>query len=44
MHRVGVDIIEVERIDSAILRHGDRFFERFFTSQELIDAGGRTPA
>ncbi|HEY70046.1 MAG TPA: holo-[acyl-carrier-protein] synthase [Anaerolineae bacterium] len=44
MLRVGVDIIEVERIDSAILRHGDRFFERFFTSQELIDAAGRTPA
>ena len=44
MLRVGVDIIEVERIDSAILRHGDRFFQRFFTSQELIDAAGRTPA
>ncbi|MGD8813361.1 MAG: holo-ACP synthase [Anaerolineales bacterium] len=44
MLRTGVDIIEVERIDSAILRHGDRFFERFFTAQELIDAGGRTPA
>jgi holo-[acyl-carrier protein] synthase len=44
MLRAGVDIIEVERIDSAILRHGDRFFERFFTSQELIDAAGRTPA
>ena len=40
----GVDIIEVERIDRAILRHGQRFFDRFYTSQELIDAGGRTPA
>jgi holo-[acyl-carrier protein] synthase len=40
----GVDIIEVERIDRAILRYGDRFFRRFFTLQELIDAGGRTPA
>jgi holo-[acyl-carrier protein] synthase len=40
----GVDIIEVERIDLAILRYGDRFFRRFFTLQELIDAGGRTPA
>lgn len=44
MVRSGVDIIEIERIDRAILRHGDRFFGRFFTSQELIDSGGRTPA
>jgi holo-[acyl-carrier protein] synthase len=42
--RTGVDIIEIERIDRAILRHGRRFFERFFTAQELIDCGGRTPA
>jgi holo-[acyl-carrier protein] synthase len=39
----GVDMIEVERIDHAILRYGERFFDRFFTHQELIDAGGRTP-
>jgi len=44
MIRSGVDIIEVERIDRAILRHGDRFFARFYTPQELIDCGGRTPA
>ncbi|MCC7360016.1 MAG: holo-ACP synthase [Anaerolineales bacterium] len=44
MLRTGVDIIEVSRIDEAILRHGDRFFQRFFTPQELIDAEGRTPA
>ncbi len=37
-------MIEVHRIDKAILRHGDRFFNRFFTAQELIDANGRTPA
>ena len=42
--RSGVDLIEVERIDHAILRHGDRFFLRFFTEQELIDAAGSTPA
>lgn len=42
--RSGVDLIEVERIDRAILRHGDRFFLRFFTEQELIDAAGSTPA
>lgn len=44
MLRTGVDMIEVDRIDDAILRHGQRFFERFFTEQELIDANGRTPA
>lgn len=44
MIRSGVDIIEIERIDRAILRHGDRFFARFYTPQELIDCGGRTPA
>ncbi|MCK5634068.1 MAG: holo-ACP synthase [Anaerolineales bacterium] len=40
----GVDIVEVERIDRAILRHGERFFQRLYTSTELVDAGGRTPA
>jgi holo-[acyl-carrier protein] synthase len=44
MLRTGVDIIEVARIDAAILRHGDRFFNRFFTPRELIEADGRTPA
>jgi holo-[acyl-carrier protein] synthase len=44
MIRSGVDIIEIERIDRAILRHGERFFDRFYTQQELIDCGGRTPA
>jgi holo-[acyl-carrier protein] synthase len=44
MLRTGVDIIEVGRIDAAILRHGDRFFSRFFTYRELIEADGRTPA
>jgi holo-[acyl-carrier protein] synthase len=44
MLQSGVDMIEVDRIDRAILRHGDRFFNRFYTSQELIDSGGHTPA
>jgi holo-[acyl-carrier protein] synthase len=44
MLRSGVDIIEVDRIDRAILRHGQRFFDRFYTSQELIDSRGHTPA
>jgi holo-[acyl-carrier protein] synthase len=44
MLRSGVDIIEVERIDQAILRHGQRFFDRFYTPRELIEAEGHTPA
>lgn len=44
MIRSGVDLIEVDRIDRAILRHGERFFDRFYTHQELIDARGHTPA
>lgn len=32
--RVGVDMIEVERIERAMKRHGERFFTRFFTSAE----------
>ncbi len=44
MLSTGIDIIEVDRIDRAILRHGQRFFDRFYTCQELIDSSGRTPA
>ncbi len=44
MLRTGVDMIEVARIDESILRYGDRFFNRFFTPRELIEAEGRTPA
>lgn len=40
----GVDIVEVERIDRAIIRHGERFFQRMYTQNELVDSGGRTPA
>ncbi len=32
---VGIDIVEVARIESAIARHGQRFLERVFTAREL---------
>ncbi|HSM55223.1 MAG TPA: holo-ACP synthase [Candidatus Sulfomarinibacteraceae bacterium] len=35
MLAVGVDMIEVARIARAAERHGDRFYRRFFTPQEL---------
>ena len=31
----GIDIIEVERIEQALLRHGDRFLARLFTPGEI---------
>ena len=41
MLRTGIDIIEVERIARAINRHGERFFRRFYTDNELAYSGGR---
>lgn len=41
--RVGVDLIEVERIREALQRFGDRFLERVFTPQERAYAQGRVP-
>jgi len=37
----GVDLIEVERIERAVARHGDRFYRRFFTQQEIDFCRGR---
>jgi holo-[acyl-carrier protein] synthase len=34
MVRIGVDLIEVERIRLAMARYGERFFARFFTATE----------
>lgn len=41
MLSVGVDMIEVARIERGIARHGDRFYRRFFTSQEIAYCAGR---
>lgn len=38
MLRIGVDMIEVERIERAMARHGERFFARFFTETERAQA------
>ena len=42
MLRTGIDIIEVYRIDEAILSHGKRFLQRVYTRRELVEANGRT--
>ncbi|MCP4427846.1 MAG: holo-[acyl-carrier-protein] synthase [Chloroflexi bacterium] len=41
MLSVGVDIIEVARIERGIARHGQRFLDRFFTPQEQTYCNGR---
>jgi holo-[acyl-carrier protein] synthase len=35
----GVDLIEIDRLESVIQRYGQQFLERIYTSQELADAG-----
>jgi holo-[acyl-carrier protein] synthase len=36
MQRVGVDIIEIDRIDQALQRFGQRFLSRIYTEPELM--------
>ena len=38
--RTGIDLIEIERIESAIQRHGERFLQRVFSPAELEQAAG----
>jgi holo-[acyl-carrier protein] synthase len=35
----GVDLVEIQRLQDAIDRHGERFLKRIFTPQELEEAG-----
>jgi holo-[acyl-carrier protein] synthase len=39
----GVDLIEIERIESAIVRWGERFLHRVWTDRELAYCQGRLP-
>lgn len=39
----GVDLIEIERLEETIERHGERFLKRVYTSTEL-DLVGSNPA
>lgn len=41
MLAVGIDIIEVVRIQRSLDRHGTRFLDRIFTVQEQAYCGGR---
>ena len=35
----GVDLVEIERFQAAIQRHGERFLRRVFTDRELEEVG-----
>jgi holo-[acyl-carrier protein] synthase len=35
----GIDLVEIERMQGVIERHGDRFLKRVFTPQELEEVG-----
>lgn len=37
----GIDLIEIERFERAIQRHGQRFLRRIFTEEEIADCAGR---
>jgi len=39
--RTGVDLIEIERVQRAITRHGDRFLSRVYTQRERQDCQTR---
>jgi holo-[acyl-carrier protein] synthase len=39
--QVGVDIVEIERVEIALRRFGDRFRRRVFTSEELAETDER---
>ena len=38
---VGVDIMEIDRIEQAVARFGDRFLQRIYTPDELAYCRGR---
>jgi len=44
MTSIGVDIIEVERVESAIEQWGEHFLNRVYTEAELEECQGRVPS
>jgi holo-[acyl-carrier protein] synthase len=39
----GVDLVELDRIESAVARYGQRFLERIYTPAEIVWYGRRLP-
>ena len=44
MSWIGIDIIEISRVQSVITRWGDHFLHRVYTESELALCRGRAPA
>ncbi len=44
MDCIGVDIIEIARIERAVARFGERFLHRVYTNAEIEVCGGRMPS
>jgi holo-[acyl-carrier protein] synthase len=44
MHYTGIDIIEIERIEEAVARWGERFLKRIYTGRELEICRGHVPS
>ena len=42
--QVGVDIIEIERVEDSLRRFGERFRQRVYTPAELRETGERGPS
>jgi holo-[acyl-carrier protein] synthase len=40
----GIDLLEVQRLELAIDRHGDRFLKRIFTQKEIDQLQGNLPS
>ena len=41
MLRIGVDMLDVARVQQTMLRHGERFYTRFFTENERQQCEGQ---
>lgn len=44
VYHVGVDLIEIERIENVLARWGERFLERVYTEAERGDCQNRAPS
>ena len=42
--KTGIDLIEIERFEAAVRRHGARFLGRVFTQNELAEVGENLPS
>jgi holo-[acyl-carrier protein] synthase len=42
--KTGIDIIEIQRVQAVLDRHGERFLKRVFTDLEIFQCRGRAEA